>query len=88
MRAWKFILQYTAMLALIAFAAAGATWAVVWTGEHVMLHAATLKWAFSFAAFWSLVFALIRVAWHIGSRFKAQARQTTDHGPRTTGARP
>jgi hypothetical protein len=76
----KLTLKWAVMWLLISFAAAGGTWAIVWAGEHVLIHAATLKRVFSFGAFWLLVGCFIRLAWHLGSKFSAQAFNAKTQG--------
>ncbi len=71
----KLILQWSVMLLFIAFALAGVAWTLIWAGEAILTYEKQLKRLFSFTAFWLLVFGLVRLAWHLGSKYKAQARR-------------
>ncbi len=71
----KLILQWSVMLLFIAFALAGVAWTLIWAGEAVLTYDKQLSRFGSFFSFWLIVALLIRIAWHLGSKYKAQAQR-------------
>ena len=52
---------------------------VSWLVDHITLKG--VKATFSFIAFWLFIACLIRLAWHLGSKWKAQADATKGGRP-------